>query len=252
MTLELPESGDCVFCAIVAGNTGARWEVHPDASTPDATVACFHNQLKWARVMLLIVPTRHMTQKEFWSSHVLVDAASLAVKMGDKHCKDEGYRVISNFGRVAHQSQAHAHIHVVSGTSHQIREARRTSRNSVPSGPLDFAGGDSGSGDIAGGDSGSGDLVIAEYVVDEVPFAAEISLSVSSSALSVTQREFWNSEQILHASQAAQRIGGHYSPEGFRLISSFDPASDDASDNRPGQNLSGLFLLGGGQLGLYV
>ena len=192
--------------------------------------------------MLLIVPTRHMTQKEFWSSHVLVDAASLAVKMGDKHCKDDGYRVISNFGRVAHQSQAHAHIHVVSGTSHQIREARRTSRNPVPPGPLDFAG----------GDSGSGDLVIAEYVVDEVPFAAEISLSVSSSALSVTQREFWNSEQILHASQAAQRIGGHYSPEGFRLISSFDPASDDASDNRPGQNLSGLFLLGGGQLGLYV
>ena len=240
MTFELPESGDCVFCAIVAGNTGARWEVHPDASTPDATVACFHNQLKWARVMLLIVPTQHMTQKEFWSSHVFVDAASLAVKMGDTHCGGDGYRVISNFGRVAHQSQAHAHLHVVSGTSRQIREASRKSQDSLAPGPFD----------LGSGDYGSEDLLIDEYDVEEVPFAAQISPSDSSSTVRVTQREFWGSEHILNASGAALRIGERHSPAGFRLMSSFDPVG--AGENVAGLNSAGLFLLGGGQLGLYV
>ena len=240
MTLELPEYGNCVFCAIVAGNTEVRWEVRPGDSASDATVACFHNQLKWARVMLLIVPTQHMTQREFWSSQELVDAASLAVKMGDRHCGGDGYRVISNFGRVAHQSQAHAHLHVVSGTSHQINEARKKPQKPASPDALD----------ASSGNSGAGDLVIGEYDVDEVPFAVEISPLASSSESPVTQREFWDSEQILDASQAAQRIGGRYSAKGFRLISSFDPAR--AAGDYPGLNHAGLFLLGGGQLGLYV
>ena len=245
MTFELSESGDCVFCAIVAGDTNARFEVRPDASAPGATVACFHNQLKWARVMLLIVPTQHMTQTEFWSSQVLVDAASLAVRMGDQHCADDGYRVISNFGRVAHQSQAHAHMHVVSGTSRQIREARQKTQNSLAPGSVDVV-----SGNFAGGYSGGSDLVIDEYDVDEVPFAVQISPLPSSSESPVTQREFWGSERILLGSQAAQRIGGRYSAEGFRLLSSFDPAR--TADDPPGLNPASLFLLGGGQLGLYV
>ncbi len=240
MTFELSESGDCVFCAIVAGDTNARWEVRPDASAPGTTVACFHNQLKWARVMLLIVPTQHMTQTEFWSSHVLVDAASLAVKMGDEHCGGDGYRVISNFGRVAHQSQAHAHMHVVSGTSRQIREARQKSQNSRAPGSIDSVI----------DDPGAGNLVVVEYDVDEAPFAVEISPLPSSSESPVTQRELWGSERILLGSQAAQRIGGRYSAEGFRLLSSFDPAR--TADDPPGLNPASLFLLGGGQLGLYV
>ena len=248
MTLELPESGDCVFCAIVAGNTEARWEVRPNESGPEpgasnSAVACFHNQLKWARVMLLIVPSEHMTQTDFWSSRVLIDAAELAVKMGDKHCTDDGYRVISNFGRVAHQSQAHAHLHLVSGTSDQLREAGQKSQDSLTLGSFDV---------------GSSDFVIDEYDVDEVSFAVEVSPSASSSSSPVTQREFWGSQRILDASHVAQRIGGGYSPEGFRLMSSFDPASaTDAapghkSADPPGNNLASLFLLGGGQLGLYV
>ena len=243
MTLELPESGDCVFCAIVAGNTEAHWEARPDAGATDATVVCFHNQLKWERVMLLIVPTQHMTQKTFWSSHLLVDAATLAVEMGDKHCAGDGFRVISNFGRVAHQSQGHAHMHVVSGTSRQIREARKK-----PSGPAAFDSSDAGSGN-----SDAGDLVIDQYDVAEVPFAVEISPLASSSespSFSGTQREFWGSEQILRASETALRTGGRYSPQGFRLMSSFDGAT--ASGNTPGLNRASLFLLGGGQLGLYV
>lgn len=235
MTFELRSPDDCVFCEIVAGNAEASWEVRPDAGT---TVVCFHNQLKWERVMLLIVPIRHMTQKEFWSSQVLVDAASLAVNMGDKHCANDGFRVISNFGRVAHQSQAHAHMHVVSGTSLQAEAATLTSQGSLAQGAHDV---------------GSGGLLIDEYEVDEVPFAVEVSPSTSTTASPVTQRDFWDSEQILDASKAALSIGGRYSAEGYRLMSTFDPASDDAgTNNMPGLNDAGLFLLGGGQLGLYV
>ena len=242
MTLELPETGDCVFCAILAGNTEARWEVRPDESrrgpgASNSAVACFHNQLKWARVMLLIVPSVHMTQKEFWSSRVLIDAADLAVKMGDKHCSDDGYRVISNFGRVAHQSQVHAHMHVVSGISQQLREASQKPQDSLTRGSLE----------VTGDEPDAGKLALDEYVVDEVPFAAKIS---PGNPTSVTQREFWGSERILDASYVAQRTGGRYSPAGFRLMSSFDRAG--AADKKPGNNRASLFLLGGGQLGLYV
>ena len=234
MTLELPESGDCIFCAIVAGEAEARWEARPDGRAGDggSRVACFHNQLKWASVMLLVVPVQHMTQREFWTSDVLVDAAALAVEMGDKHCGDDGYRVISNFGRVAHQSQAHAHMHVVSGTSDQIDEATRNPRNAR-------VGADGGV-DVAA--LSNGNLVAEEYGVDEVPLAMKIS---PSALLPVSQREFWGSEQIILASQAALEIGSRYSPQGFRLISSFEPAGN-------ADNAAGLFLLGGGQLSLYI
>lgn len=243
MTLELPESDDCIFCAIVAGDADARWEARPEdgAEGSGARVACFHNQLMWARVMLLIVPVQHMTQQDFWSSDVLADAASLAVKMGGKHCGDDGYRVISNFGRVAHQSQVHAHLHVVSGTSSQIDDAARLKENAL-------ATEGRGIDTVA---LSTGELVVEEYAVDDAPLAVEIA-----PAAATTQLDFWRSEQLLRASQIAFTIGEQFSPAGFRLVSSFDPviSGEHMAGEKiaPGQNPASLFLLGGGQLGLYV
>jgi diadenosine tetraphosphate (Ap4A) HIT family hydrolase len=253
VTFELPDrgGGDCVFCGIVAGENPARWERRPGGGAPGdhGTVVCFHNQLKWARVMLLVIPSLHMTQREFWSSQVLLDAASLAVEMGDRHCGDEGYRVISNFGRVAHQSQVHAHLHVVSGTSRLIGEAVLTSQGEarIPSTP----GSD---GVPLPGEPGNHGFVIDEYDVDETPFAVEIS-----PVASLAQRELWASDRILEASRVALRISEQHSPRGFRLISSFDPGGEGAGtgtsmadSSPPGSNDAGLFLFGGGQLGLYI
>jgi diadenosine tetraphosphate (Ap4A) HIT family hydrolase len=218
MTFELPDLGDCVFCEIVDGDAEAKWVARP---TADSRVACFHNRLKWARVMLLIVPTEHITQHELWSSDVLVDAARLAVEMGDKHCGDEGYRAISNFGLQAHQSQTHGHIHVVSGTSRQINSAVEKSRLSSSDG-----------------------MTVKEFEVEETPFAARISPTASMS-----QRELWSSGQILDTSLAALEATESHSPKGYRLLSSFEPA---VGAEPAGSNSAGLFLLGGGQLGLYV
>jgi len=209
---------DCVFCSIVIGDTEASWEARPSG---DARVVCFHNRLKWARVMLLIVPTAHLTQQELWSSDVLTDAAELAVEMGDKHCADEGFRAISNFGLQAHQSQPHGHIHVISGTSRQVQTAVKRSS-------------------LTDGES----FNVEEYDVEETPFAANISPQAE-----LSQREMWSSDQILEAAQTALETTKAHSPNGFRLMSSFEPA---VGDELAGSNPASLFLLGGGQLGLYV
>jgi len=226
VNFELPVSGidGCTFCSIIEGDIEAKWESRP---TGDSHVSCFHNRLKWERVMLLIVPTQHHTQQDLWSSDVLIDAARLALEMGDKHGGDEGYRAISNFGLQAHQSQPHAHIHIVSGTSRQLQSAVQKSsldRTKLTS--------------------------VVEYDVDESPFAASIAPSTAMS-----QRELWGSGQILETSRQAIAVAERYSPNGFRLMSSFDPSTT----NNPGQqrraggeNPASLFLLGGGQLGLYV
>jgi diadenosine tetraphosphate (Ap4A) HIT family hydrolase len=225
VSFELPNQSieDCTFCSIISGSTEANWESRP---TDDARVVCFHNRLKWERVMLLIVPTQHLTQQELWSSDVLIDATGLAIETGDKHCGNEGYRAISNFGLEAHQSQPHAHIHIVSGTSKQLQSATRKSTL-----------------------EGTENTSVAEYDVHESLFAASIAPNVAMS-----QRELWSSDQILETSRQALKSTESHSPNGFRLMSNFEPSSTSNPDQQhaAGENPASLFLLGGGQLGLYV
>jgi|TARA_B100000959_G_scaffold284069_1_gene354657 diadenosine tetraphosphate (Ap4A) HIT family hydrolase len=220
VSFDLPEFANdgCVFCSIVVGDTEASWEVRP---TGDSRVACFHNRLKWSRIMLLVVPVEHMTQEGLWKSDVLVDTGRLIVAFGDKHCGDEGFRAISNFGLQAHQSQIHGHIHLVSGTSRQIQTGDRKSQHPA-----------------------SGEFDVNEYEIEETPFAARIAPSNPT-----TQRKMWSTGQLLETSQAAFEIVEKHSADGFRLISSFEPAN---SSQPAGSNDASLFVLGGGQLGLYV
>lgn len=224
MSFELPGDGAnnagadyCVFCSIVSGDSDVNWESRPSGNS---RIACFHNRLNWVRVMLLVIPTEHMTQHEFWSSDVLVEAAEMAVDMGDKHSESDGYRIISNFGLQAHQSVSHAHLHVIS-------EMSRLIENGIPKSPLSIA------------DESS----VVEYEIDETPFAARISPAGSGS-----QRDMWKSSQITEAAGTALEAARRHSPNGFRLMSSFDSATETSP---PGGNDAGLFLLGGGQLGLY-
>lgn len=219
MSFDFADGGsdDCVFCSIVAGDSEAKWEVSPSNRSK---VACFHNRLKWVRVMLLIVPSEHMTQREFWTSNSLRDAAEMAVEMGDIHCGSEGYRVIANFGLQAHQSQSHAHLHVITGESNSLRDGIQKSALSIDS-----------------------DLSVDEFDIAETPFAARISPNSYQ-----TQRDMWKSDRILEAASTVMEIARTHSPDGIRLMSSFGPAT---SDGRSGSNQAGLFLLGGGQLSLY-
>ena len=102
-------AADCDFCGIAAGRLPGRVRYSDDE------IVVFDNRLTWAPVMLLLVPRRHMTQAELWSSGgLMARIGALAVRLGEEHCPT-GFRVLSNFGREAMQTQAHGHVHVIGG-----------------------------------------------------------------------------------------------------------------------------------------
>jgi histidine triad (HIT) family protein len=99
----------CVFCEIIAHREPARIEYEDDS------VVVFHNVLNWVPVMLLAVPKHHLTQYELWTGGLISDVARAAAEAGAKHCP-RGFRLLSNFGPDAMQSQPHAHVHIIGGT----------------------------------------------------------------------------------------------------------------------------------------
>ena len=100
----------CAFCDIAAGRA-PRWLRHEEEG-----LIVFHNLLAWLPVMLLVAPKAHMTQEEFWASELFPRASRLAVELGRQDCPN-GFRVLSNFGLDALQTQVHGHLHVVGGAT---------------------------------------------------------------------------------------------------------------------------------------
>ena len=217
---------NCIFCGIVEGRAPARLEhlMSDDGrlATPAGLVA-FHNRLDWARVMLLIVPREHMFQAELWSGDLLSRAAAFAVELGERLCP-EGFRILSNFGRAAHQSQEHAHLHVVSEADLGLPEER------VP--PAQWHPDESGQ-----------DVIRVSADVEGIPMSKKFSLRGSA-----TQKSLWRDDRIPNLARAVLENARQDTPEGFRLLSNFDsPTSGRLEGGEPG-----LWLLGGGQLDLYV
>jgi histidine triad (HIT) family protein len=101
--------GECEFCKIIANGAHAR------VAYQDDDVIVIHNRLQWVPVMLLVIPKKHMSQEEMWQDPIIVKVADVAVQMGTAHCPG-GFRLLSNFGHQAMQSQPHGHLHVLGGT----------------------------------------------------------------------------------------------------------------------------------------
>jgi histidine triad (HIT) family protein len=99
---------NCVFCRIIKKTEPARIEYEDD------DVIVFHNVLGWVPVMLLAVPKTHIMQYELYTSELMSKVSAAAVEQGAKLCP-RGFRVLSNFGPDAMQSQPHAHVHVIGG-----------------------------------------------------------------------------------------------------------------------------------------
>ena len=97
----------CVFCEIVARREPAEILYESEE------VLAFRNRLRWVPVMLLVIPKQHRTQTELWQD--LGEVSSVAKSLGEQHCP-RGFRLLSNFGPDAMQSQQHAHVHVLGGT----------------------------------------------------------------------------------------------------------------------------------------
>ena len=99
----------CVFCEIVAGRSAANVRYEDDE------IIAIDNQLKWVPVMFLVIPKVHMTQQDLWSNGIMARVGQIAIDLGARHCP-RGYRLLSNFGADAMQSQEHGHVHVLGGT----------------------------------------------------------------------------------------------------------------------------------------
>lgn len=97
----------CVFCAIVAGEEPANVVYEDDE------VIVIQNVLRWAPVMLLAMTKEHRTQAELWGDGIGA-VGRVAAEVGAKVCPD-GFRLLSNFGFAAMQSQEHGHLHIVGG-----------------------------------------------------------------------------------------------------------------------------------------
>ncbi len=98
---------NCTFCEIVARRKPA------EILYEDDEVLVFRNRLRCVPVMLLAVPKAHRTQAELWRD--MGRLGEVAVRMGREHCPN-GFRILSNFGYEAMQSQEHGHVHVLGGT----------------------------------------------------------------------------------------------------------------------------------------
>ena len=97
----------CVFCEIVARNERAEILYESD------DVIAIRNRLRWVPVMLLVMPKQHRTQTELWED--MGEVSRVARDLGQQFCP-RGFRLLSNFGPDAMQSQEHAHVYVLGGT----------------------------------------------------------------------------------------------------------------------------------------
>ena len=114
-TIGRPVVPYCTFCHIIARKEPAtvRYE--------DGDVIVFDNLLRWVPVMLLVAPKRHVSQEELWRE--MGSLGRVAVEMGKLYCP-QGFRILSNFGHDAMQSQLHGHLHVLGGTHLGLYVAR--------------------------------------------------------------------------------------------------------------------------------
>ncbi|HZA21101.1 MAG TPA: HIT domain-containing protein [Dehalococcoidia bacterium] len=99
----------CVFCEIIAGRQPARFRYM------DEDIVVIVNRLTWVPIMLLVMPKKHMSQIQMWSSGLMERLGNVAVDMGCMYSPN-GFRLLSNFGHDGLQSQSHGHLHVIGGT----------------------------------------------------------------------------------------------------------------------------------------
>ena len=97
----------CVFCRIVAREEPANIIYEDDE------MIVIQNVLRWVPVMLLAMKKDHTTQAELWDD--IAHIGRIAQRIGAQLCPG-GFRLLTNFGYDAMQSQEHGHLHILGGT----------------------------------------------------------------------------------------------------------------------------------------
>lgn len=99
---------ECVFCQIAEGKAPAT--VHYQ----DDELIVVSNKLQWTPIMLMGIPKRHLTQGQLWQDSLMERMGKVLVEVGNRLAPG-GFRLLSNFGPDAMQSQTHGHIHLLGG-----------------------------------------------------------------------------------------------------------------------------------------
>jgi histidine triad (HIT) family protein len=103
---------DCIFCKIVRGEIPAE-KVHDDDD-----VIAFRDIRPQAPVHLLVVPKEHVAslyEADMRHHRALGRMLAIAGELARKAGAGEGFRIIINNGRVAHQEVYHLHMHILGG-----------------------------------------------------------------------------------------------------------------------------------------
>ena len=231
---KYPLRDGCVFCKISSGYEPARYVAPGGVESEDREELdahgplAFRNRLTWLRVMALVVPPGHPSQEQLWTDRDLyIPLIPYALALGRELTIDdvptdvipEGFRAISNFGRIAHQSQDHAHIHIIARPDYE---------------PMP---------EVAAGatplEASSGDVVVELAEVISAPWSVRLTLTGVTN-----QEEMWSDKRLPDLIDAAVVTAEKESPQGYRFAAEFLPKS--------GMGDAGLFILGGGQLDLYA
>ncbi len=211
----------CTFCNIVAGTERAQ------VFYEDDDVLVFRNLLRWVEVMLLAVPKRHLSQEELWAD--LGGVGRAAAAMGRRYCPN-GFRLVSNFGPDALQSQMHAHVHVLGGGGMDaLMPLGRPTQTLID----------------------RQDLHATKAVTGDWP---PVAITVQPRPV-IDQETLWNNMGAVGAELV--RLGQEYCPVqsgsahwryggGFRFVSNF---GWDALQSLPSAH---VYLLGGAELGHYI
>jgi len=103
---------DCIFCKIVAG------EIPSDVVHATPTTLAFRDLDPQAPTHVLVIPRSHhrdaaalAAAEPEVTAHLLDAAGEIAAAEG----LGEGYRLVFNTGKAAHQTVFHVHMHVLGG-----------------------------------------------------------------------------------------------------------------------------------------
>ncbi len=111
---DAPAAEDCPFCKIVSG------EIDADVVHQTPTTVAFRDLEPQAPTHVLVIPRSHYPDAASLAAAEPATATDLftaAREIADSEGLGEGYRLVLNTGRAAHQTVFHAHMHVLGGRS---------------------------------------------------------------------------------------------------------------------------------------
>ncbi len=106
-------AGDCIFCAILAG------EIPADVVHRADGFLAFRDIAPKAPTHILVIPARHVSSISDVGGLTDAERADMLLFVADvarmAGLEESGYRVTANHGPDAHQSVFHLHWHVMGG-----------------------------------------------------------------------------------------------------------------------------------------